>query len=88
LVNLGFVPPALAIAGLEISRWTSALQFRVHHPELEPYGLLSSGDAHRLSEMARRTVVLATRPTVRELRLALAGEAGIAGSPPGWGSES
>jgi 3',5'-nucleoside bisphosphate phosphatase len=76
LVNLGFVPPGLPVAGLEISRWTGSAGFRRAHPELARYGLIGSGDAHRLSEMLSRTVVVCEEPTVAELALALAGAAG------------
>ena len=76
LVNLGFVPPALDVPGLEISRWTTAADFRRAHPELADYGLISSGDAHRLSEMMRRTAVISRGTTVAELRRALRGEDG------------
>lgn len=73
LANLGFVPPGLAVAGLEISRWTASEAFRQAHPELD-YGLVGSGDAHRLNEMLRRTVVVCREPTVAELRRALGAE--------------
>ena len=74
LVNLGFVPPELPVAGLEISRWTTSAGFRQAHPELEGYGLVCSGDAHRLSELVRRTVVVSRETTVAELARALRGE--------------
>lgn len=74
LVNLGFIPPDLDICGLEISRWTSSAGFRQAHPELAGYGLVCSGDAHRLSEMIRRTVVVTRQSTVAELRRALRAE--------------
>ncbi len=74
LINLGFIPPNLAIDGLEISRWTAPADFRRDHPELAGYGLVGSGDAHRLSEMVRRTVAVTREPTVAELRRALKGE--------------
>ena len=74
LVNLGFVPPGLALCGLEISRWTSGTAFRQAHPELAAYGLVCSGDAHRLAEMLRRTVVVTREATVAGLRRALLGE--------------
>jgi PHP family Zn ribbon phosphoesterase len=74
LGNLGFVPPGLDIAGLEISPRTSGSAFRQAHPELEGYGLLCSGDAHRLSDMVRRTLVVTRAPTVVELGRALRAE--------------
>jgi hypothetical protein len=74
LYNLGLVPPGLAISGLEVSRWGRAAEFREVHPELASYGLICSGDAHRLSEMVRRTAVVVREPSVAELGRALRGE--------------
>ncbi len=74
LYNLGFVPPGLPIAGLEMSRWTAEADFRAAHPELAAYGLVVSGDAHRLGDLIRRTVVVSREPTVAELQRALQGE--------------
>lgn len=71
LVNLGFIPAGVEICGLEISRWTSQAAFRAAHPELAAYGLIGSGDAHRLSELLRRTVVVTREATVAGLRQAL-----------------
>ena len=76
LVNLGFVPAGLPVAGLEISRHTRGEAFRQSHPELARYGLVASGDAHRLNEMVARTAVLSEAATVDELRRALCGEGG------------
>ena len=74
LVNLGFIPPALSIAGLEISPRATSTGFRQAHPELEGYGLVCSGDAHRLGELIRRTVVVTREATVAELARALRDE--------------
>ncbi len=74
LVNLGFVPPELDVPGLEISRWASEPEFRRAHPELARYGFVSSGDAHRLSELMRRTAIVSRSRTVAGLRQALRGE--------------
>lgn len=76
LGNLGFIPPGLDIGGLELSRWAGGDQFHRDHPELAGYGLISSGDAHRLSEMMRRTAVISRGATVAELRRALHGADG------------
>jgi len=76
LGNLGLIPPGLEIAGLELSRWASSSEFRRAHPELAGYGLLSSGDAHRLSEIMRRTAVISRAATVADLRRALRNEDG------------
>ncbi|MGQ9681804.1 MAG: PHP domain-containing protein [Anaerolineae bacterium] len=74
LANLGFVPQGLQVAGLEISRRMGSAAFRDAHPELASYGLVGSGDAHRLCDMVRRTCVVSRRATVQELASALRGE--------------
>lgn len=74
LMNLGFVPAGLDIAGLELSSRTPGARFRQAHPELARYGLICSGDAHRLNEMVRRTLVVLRRPLMAELAKALRGE--------------
>lgn len=76
LGNLGMVPPGLEIAGLELSPRADPAEFRRAHPELAGYGLLSSGDAHRLNEMVRRTAVISRSATVAGLRRALRNEDG------------
>jgi hypothetical protein len=76
LANLGLVPPGLELAGLELSRWADPGNFRRAHPELAGYGLVASGDAHRLSEIQRRTAVISRAATVADLRKALRNEDG------------
>ncbi|MCL6431585.1 MAG: histidinol-phosphatase, partial [Anaerolineae bacterium] len=74
LVNLGFVPPGLDVPGLEVSPRVAVNEFRKANPELARFGLVCSGDAHRLSELVKRTLVVSRAATVRELRQALRGE--------------
>jgi PHP family Zn ribbon phosphoesterase len=76
LANLGFVPPGLDIAGIELSRLTTPQKLVQLSPALAQYGMIVSGDAHRLAEMTARTRVQVAAPTVSELRLALAGDKG------------
>ena len=72
LSNLGFVPPGLQIAGVEITRLTTPRKLIQLCPELARYGMVMSSDAHRLAEMAARTQVDVQAPTVSELSMALA----------------
>jgi len=72
--NLGFIPPDLAVQGVEISANTGPLEARQRFPQLKQYSLVANGDAHRLKEMMRRTTIKMHQPTVAELALALAGE--------------
>lgn len=73
IANLGFVPPGLAIAGLELSRRASVQEVESRLPQTRGYGKLVSGDAHRLDEMTARTMFKIAAPTVAEIALALAG---------------
>lgn len=74
IANLGFVPPELALPGVEISPLITARDARARFPQLARYGLIANGDAHRLCEMLRRTTLKLAHRTVAELALALAGE--------------
>lgn len=76
LVNLGFVPPGLEIAGVELTRRADPAEVLRRFPQLTGYGLVVSGDAHRLEEMTARTLFQVQAPTVAELALALAGRGG------------
>jgi len=74
--NLGFVPPGLEIAGLELSRRADSIQVAQRLPQTAGFGQLVSGDAHRLEEMTARTMLKVAAPTVAEVALALAGRDG------------
>jgi PHP family Zn ribbon phosphoesterase len=74
LSNLGFIPPDLPIAGIELSRLTTPQKLVELFPGVSRYGMIVSGDAHRLAEMIAQTRVQIAAPTVSELSLALAGE--------------
>jgi PHP family Zn ribbon phosphoesterase len=74
IANLGFIPPDLGIVGAEISHLIGPKEARARFPELARYGLVASGDAHRLKEISQRTTFKIAEPTVAELALALAGE--------------
>jgi len=76
IVNLGFIPPDLDILGVEISRRIDPHQARRDFPELQSYSLISSSDAHRLSDMVARMTITVDSPTISELSMALAGICG------------
>ncbi len=76
LANLGFVPPGLALAALEITHRTSLDAFIAQHKELRGWPFIISGDAHQLSEMRADTVITCRQPSIRELGLAFRGEQG------------
>jgi PHP family Zn ribbon phosphoesterase len=73
LSNLGFVPPGLQIAGVEITRLTTPRKLVQLFPALGRYGMIVNGDAHRLADMGARTQVHVQAATVSELSMALAG---------------
>jgi PHP family Zn ribbon phosphoesterase len=74
IANLGFIPPDLEIKGVEISALVGPKEARERFPQLAHYSLITSGDAHRLSEMSKRTTLKMVEPTVAEIALAFAGE--------------
>jgi len=76
LANLGFIPPGLALAAVELSGRISPEEALQRHPSLAGWPLLISGDAHRLSEMRAATLITWAEPSVRELERALRGQEG------------
>lgn len=76
LANLGFIPPELPIAGVELSQHTTPQAAINRFPELAQYGIVISSDAHRLDEMIARTQIHVKAPTVAEFRLALNNQEG------------
>lgn len=73
---LGFVPPGLPVAALEVSRHVQPGQAGQRYPQVRGYPLIRSGDAHRLDELLGANEFQIEAPTVAEIRLALQGEAG------------
>ncbi len=76
LTNLGLVPTDVHFDALEISRHLSPAEAPVKFPQLRGYPLIQSGDVHRLDEFLGRNVFKVESPTVAELKLALAQQAG------------
>lgn len=76
LANLGFVPPDVGFAAMEISRHASVEESRQRNPSLAGYPFVSSGDAHRLEEMSDRTILTLNEPTIAEMALAFRGQEG------------
>lgn len=76
IANLGWVPPGLEIAGLEVSRLADPLAVVQRFPQAAGFGLVVNGDAHRLEEMTARTMFKVQGPQVQELSRALAGQEG------------
>ena len=76
LANLGFVPAGLDAPALEIFRLTDPAAAVARWPDLAPYPLIRSGDAHRLNEITPALKLTIATPTVGELAVALAGSNG------------
>ena len=76
IANLGFVPPGVPIAALEITRHLSPDQARRQFPQVAGYPLVQSGDAHRLEELLGANQFLLAAPTISELRWALQNQEG------------
>lgn len=77
--NLGFLPPKGDFELLEVSRsyGVEGAKTRSGFPSLEGWTLVSSSDAHRLTELApARTCLHLARPTLDEFRAAVAGRGG------------
>jgi len=75
--QLGFIPPDLLLDGLEVSRHTTPSEAREKIPECKGFPVITSSDAHFLSEIGQcRTFFEADRADFEELRSALSGEKG------------
>jgi predicted metal-dependent phosphoesterase TrpH len=74
--NLGFIPPDLPIAAVEISRHLTPAQARAQFPQLQDFPLVQNGDVHRLDEFLGVNRFQLAAPTLAELRLALRQERG------------
>jgi histidinol phosphatase-like PHP family hydrolase len=76
LANLGFVPPGIPFAAIEISSRANVQELQQQHPSLAGYSFICSGDAHRLEDMSNRTVLTLGAPTIAEIALAFRGQEG------------
>ncbi len=72
LAQLGFAPPGLDVAAMEISRHTDAAMLVGEHPELAAWPLITGSDAHRLDEMGPTLSFHAPVSDIATLRAALA----------------
>jgi hypothetical protein len=73
---LGFIPPGLDLAAVEISSRHSPDDAYRRFPQLVGRPVIVSGDAHRLSELVARTLLVVEKPSIAELRLAFEGKRG------------
>jgi PHP family Zn ribbon phosphoesterase len=73
---LGFIPTDIQIEVCEISRHLSLIQAVNQFPELTNYCLIQGGDAHMLEEIQGWNLFSIESPDIKEIRLALKGQAG------------
>jgi PHP family Zn ribbon phosphoesterase len=76
IANLGFVPPDVPFAALEISRHISPTEAREKFPQLKNYPLIQNGDVHYLGDFLGVNRFQIAAPTITELKLALSNQQG------------
>jgi PHP family Zn ribbon phosphoesterase len=76
IANLGFVPPDVPFAALEISRHISPTEAREKFPQLKNYPLIQNGDVHYLGDFLSVNRFQIAAPTIAELKLALSNQQG------------
>ena len=75
--QLGFIPPRLALDGLEVSARIPLTRAHEILPEVGRHPCLTSSDAHRLADIGRvHTLMRMAEPTFEELGLVLRGAHG------------
>lgn len=75
--QLGFVPPDLQLDAVELSSHISYEQARAQFPDIIRFSVISSSDAHHLTEIGKNSVHLwLSEPTFAELKKALNNEEG------------
>ena len=78
LTQLGFIPPDLGLAAVEVSRNTRAESAREKFPRIGGLPIITSSDAHTIEDLLSgpKTMFLAETPTLSEIRQALVGQEG------------
>jgi 3',5'-nucleoside bisphosphate phosphatase len=75
--QLGFVPPDIPFDALEVSAGLGIPQARQRYPELGKYSMITSSDAHYLSDIGKAcTRMFLENPTFEEIGFALRRERG------------
>ncbi len=76
IYHLGFVPPDLDLAAVEISRHISPEEAIKTYPQLANYTLIQSGDVHFLADFLGVNQFELEKPSIAELKMAFSGENG------------
>jgi PHP family Zn ribbon phosphoesterase len=75
--QLGFIPPDLALDGVEVSYRVPLEKARENIPGIGDYSCITASDAHFLKDIGKvRTVFIMAEPTVAEIRMALTAKDG------------
>lgn len=78
IASLGFIPPDLDIAAVEISRHTNAEEARFLFPALKNHNIIGSSDAHMLTDIGIQytQISIGGKPSFSELKKALENRSG------------
>jgi len=77
LSQLGFIDKSINFDALEISALTGIQQGRIKYPELSEFSFITSSDAHFIKDIGTsQTQIMLEEPTIRELKMAFAGQNG------------
>ncbi len=75
--QLGFIPPHLALDGVEVSQQITVSEARERFPDCSKYPVITGSDAHKPDEVgSRHTCFTIEKGTVTEIKKALAGKDG------------
>lgn len=76
IAQLGFIPPDVKLAGVEVSRMTKPEEGKKRFPGIGNLPIVTSSDAHRMEDFINgpKTIFRMEEPTVSEIRQALKGE--------------
>ena len=76
IAQLGFIPPDVELAAVEISRLTNHREAKVRFPGIGNVPIVTSSDAHRIEDFISgpKTIFHIKEPTLSEIQQALKGE--------------
>jgi predicted metal-dependent phosphoesterase TrpH len=70
--NLGFIPRDISIEAVEISKHLSPEKALAQFPQLKGYPIIQNGDVHRLDEFLGTLTLFIEKPSIPEIKKALA----------------
>lgn len=74
--QLGFIPPDVELAAVEVSRRMSPEEAKIRFPEIGQLPILTSSDAHRMDDFVNgpKTIFYIAQPTLAEIQQAFQGQ--------------